>query len=120
MPGFADALRGDDRGLLELRPGITGAATLVFRAEQVMLARSYDSEAINRDVVWPLKVRINGAYHRHATRADDLRLLALTVRSRPHRLHELLSSWDPAVAAEVDEAFDRLGEPRLSSVRPPH
>ncbi len=31
VPGYADALQGDDRRVLALRPGITGPATLKYR-----------------------------------------------------------------------------------------
>ena len=38
VPGYADKLQGDDRRMLELRPGITGPATLKYRLEDEMIA----------------------------------------------------------------------------------
>ena len=38
VPGYADALEGDDREVLKLRPGITGPATLKYRLEDEMIA----------------------------------------------------------------------------------
>lgn len=38
VPGYADALTGDDREVLKLRPGITGLATLKYRLEDEMIA----------------------------------------------------------------------------------
>ena len=38
VPGYADKLQGDDRRVLELRPGITGPATLKYRLEDEMIA----------------------------------------------------------------------------------
>ena len=38
VPGYADQLEGDDRRVLELRPGITGPATLKYRLEDEMIA----------------------------------------------------------------------------------
>ncbi len=38
MPGYADKLTGDDRRVLELRPGITGPATLKYRLEDELLS----------------------------------------------------------------------------------
>ena len=38
VPGYADALVGDDRDVLKLRPGITGPATLKYRLEDEMIA----------------------------------------------------------------------------------
>ena len=38
VSGYADALKGEDRRVLELRPGITGPATLKYRLEDEMLS----------------------------------------------------------------------------------
>lgn len=38
VPGYADNLTGADRDLLNLRPGITGPATLKYRLEDEMIA----------------------------------------------------------------------------------
>ena len=38
VPGYADNLKGDDRDVLNLRPGITGPATLKYRLEDEMIA----------------------------------------------------------------------------------
>ena len=49
VPGYADQLQGDDRRVLELRPGITGPATLKYRLEDEYLAnaRTLVAELIN-------------------------------------------------------------------------
>lgn len=62
VPGFLDQLQGEDRILLQLRPGITGPATLKYRNEEEILAEVADPEAHNAHVIWPDKVRINKAY----------------------------------------------------------
>jgi len=62
VPGFMDRLEGEDRVLLQLRPGITGPATLKYRDEEEILARVADPEAYNANVIWPDKVRINRSY----------------------------------------------------------
>ena len=38
VPGYADQLKGDDRRVLKLRPGITGPATLKYRLEDEMIS----------------------------------------------------------------------------------
>ncbi len=38
VPGYADQLQGEDRRILELRPGITGPASLKYRREEEMIA----------------------------------------------------------------------------------
>ena len=62
VPGYADRLRGDDRRILELRPGITGLATLLFRDEERLLALAKNPQAFNDAVVYPEKVRLNREY----------------------------------------------------------
>ena len=71
MPGFLDALEGDDRVLLTLRPGITGPATIAFRNEDELLATVEDPEDYSDNVIWPEKVRINKQYvQNYSFRAD--------------------------------------------------
>jgi lipopolysaccharide/colanic/teichoic acid biosynthesis glycosyltransferase len=93
VPGFADQLVGDDRLLLEMRPGISGPATLLLREEETLLAQVRDPEAHTREVLWPFKVRVNLAYWRHATVLDDLRMILLTVREDSFRLNGMVQSW---------------------------
>jgi len=64
VPGFADTLRGEERAMLSIRPGITGPATLKYRNEEELLATREDPEAYNREIIWPDKVRINLEYIR--------------------------------------------------------
>ena len=39
VPGYADQLKGKDREVLKLRPGITGPASLKYRNEEDLLAK---------------------------------------------------------------------------------
>ncbi len=79
VPGFADALEGEERLLLSIRPGITGPATLKYRNEEDLLAGADDPEAYNREVIWPDKVRLNLSYIRDWRLMDDLRYIWRTV-----------------------------------------
>lgn len=98
VPGFADLLDGSDRVVLAVRPGITGPATLAFKDEETLLARTADPERFNTQVLFPAKVRMNRRYVENLSLAGDLRLLAATAfppLARPyvregHRLLERL------------------------------
>jgi lipopolysaccharide/colanic/teichoic acid biosynthesis glycosyltransferase len=79
VPGFADALTGDDRIILSLRPGITGPATLAFRDEESQLAAQSDPERFNREVIWPKKVLLNRAYIANYSLLGDIRYLWRTL-----------------------------------------
>lgn len=77
VPGYADALQGDARRLLELRPGITGPASCALRSEQELLAEAEDPEQYNDEVLWPAKVQLNLRYlDEYRFRLDLLLILA--------------------------------------------
>lgn len=93
VPGYADALEGDDREVLKLRPGITGPATLKYRLEDEMIAeyvakqqaagdsRPMQEIAIeyNDKVIYPDKVRLNCYYYRHYSFVKDIQMIFCTV-----------------------------------------
>ena len=80
VPGYADALKGEARQLLSLRPGITGPATLKYRNEEEILARVPDPQRYNDAVIWPDKVRINLDYLHRSSIRTDIRCLVMTLR----------------------------------------
>ncbi|WP_026279624.1 sugar transferase [Thioalkalivibrio sp. ALgr3] len=79
VPGFADALEGEDRLILTVRPGITGPATLKYRDEESMLDSVEDPAAYNREVIFPDKVRINREYVQNWSLRKDLGYIWRTV-----------------------------------------
>ncbi len=79
VPGYADALQGDDREMLSLRPGITGPASLKYRNEEEILAAVPDPQRYNDEVLFPDKVRINRYYLHHYSFWMDLRIILATV-----------------------------------------
>lgn len=81
VPGYADGLQGDDRRVLELRPGITGPATLAYRNEEEILAQVEDPVRYNDEVIWPEKVRLNLEYLATASLGKDLGYVWRTIRS---------------------------------------
>jgi lipopolysaccharide/colanic/teichoic acid biosynthesis glycosyltransferase len=79
IPGLADALEGDDRCILSLRPGITGPATLKYRDEEWLLAKAKNPVSYMLDQLFPDKVRINVEYAKHYKLRDDFRWLLHTL-----------------------------------------
>ena len=93
VPGYADKLQGDDRDVLNLRPGITGPATLKYRLEDEMISeyvakkqaegdtRSMQEIATeyNDNVIYPDKVRLNCYYYRHYSFWKDIEMIFATV-----------------------------------------
>lgn len=98
VPGYADKLEGDDRVILNLRPGITGPATLKYRAEEEMIAEFVrmvrDGEEMpelsamsdeevatwyNDNVIYPDKVRLNRYYYQNYSFIKDIQMIFATV-----------------------------------------
>ena len=79
VPGYADQLVGDDRRLLQLRPGITGPASIKYRNEEELLSRQPNPKAYNDEVIWPDKVRINLDYLDHWSFLGDIKLIFKTI-----------------------------------------
>ena len=106
VPGYADKLEGPDRDVLQLRPGITGPATLKYRVEDEMIAefvkevkagkneqvktfadapdftKMTDQEIAvwyNDNVIYPDKVRLNCYYYRNYSFIKDIEMIFATV-----------------------------------------
>lgn len=96
VAGFADALEGDDRQILEVRPGITGPASLLFSDEELVLAGVDDPDVFNAEILYPLKTAINRAWMDHGSLASDIRILVWTVKSpAAGELEALIHRWAP-------------------------
>ena len=79
VPGYADKLEGDDRRVLQLRPGITGPASLKYRDEEILLASQANPQEFNDKVIYPDKVRINLYYLDHYSFLADIKMIFATV-----------------------------------------
>lgn len=106
VPGYADKLRGTDRDVLKLRPGITGPATLKYRVEDEMIAefvkevKAGKNEKVkafadtpdftqmsnqeiavwyNDHIIYPDKVRLNCYYYRNYSFIKDIQMIFATV-----------------------------------------
>ena len=79
VPGYADQLQGEDREILQLRPGITGPASMKYRNEEELLAKQFDPVRYNDEVIYPDKVRINRYYLHHYSFIKDIQMIIYTV-----------------------------------------
>ena len=79
VKGYADNLTGNDRLVLNLKPGITGPATLKYANEEDILASVDNPVRYNNEVIFPDKVRINLLYLNSISLFTDLKLIINTV-----------------------------------------
>ncbi|MEO5788034.1 sugar transferase [Gelidibacter sp.] len=81
VAGFADALEGDDRIILKVKPGITGPATLKYKDEELILAQQSDPECYNRTIIWTDKVEINKIYVQNWSFSLDLQFILKSIKN---------------------------------------
>lgn len=79
VPGYADQLIGEKKRILELRPGITGPATMKYRNEEELLAQVEDPQEYNDMVIYPDKVRLNLYYLHHYSFIKDIQMIICTI-----------------------------------------
>ncbi len=79
VKGYADKLEGEDRKILELRPGITGPASLKYINEEEILARVSNPQQYNDEVIFPDKVKINLDYYYNRSFWGDIRIILNTI-----------------------------------------
>jgi lipopolysaccharide/colanic/teichoic acid biosynthesis glycosyltransferase len=79
VPGYADKLVGEDRNILELRPGITGPASLKYSNEEEILGKQKNPKAYNDEVIYPDKVRINLEYYNNQSIWLDIKIIFATI-----------------------------------------
>lgn len=79
VPGYADELKGNQRKILKIRPGITGPATLEYKNEEEILEKKSNPEKYNREVIYPHKVSINLRYINNYSFIDDIKYILLTI-----------------------------------------
>ncbi len=78
ISGYADKLTGDDRLVLQVRPGVTGVASLKYRNEEQILQLQPNPLDYNDTIIWPDKVRINKWYVQNQSFLLDVKILFFT------------------------------------------
>ncbi|MDT7833441.1 sugar transferase [Flavobacteriaceae bacterium S356] len=77
IKGYADKLKGEDRIILSVKPGITGPASLEYRNEENMLKDA--SLHIDQAFLWKKKVEINKRYIREYSLGKDIGYMLKTI-----------------------------------------
>ena len=79
VPGYADLLKGNDRNILKLRPGITSLASIKYSNEEQLLMVQKDPIAYNNDVIFPDKVKMNLNYYENNNIWIDIKIIFATL-----------------------------------------
>jgi lipopolysaccharide/colanic/teichoic acid biosynthesis glycosyltransferase len=76
---FADLLEGEDRKILELKPGLTSMASIEYANEEQILSEKANPLQYNKEVIYPHKVQMNLWYYHHQSFLLDVRILMKTL-----------------------------------------
>jgi lipopolysaccharide/colanic/teichoic acid biosynthesis glycosyltransferase len=79
VPGYADRLAGEERNILDLKPGITGPASVKYANEELILAQVENPEHYNDTIIYPDKVKINLDYYYNWSLRLDLLIIYKTI-----------------------------------------
>ncbi len=79
VPGYADQLQGDDRLILNLRPGLTCEASLKYAHEEEFLAEQANPVWYNDTVIFPDKVKMNLEYLQKHSVWGDIKIIMKTM-----------------------------------------
>jgi lipopolysaccharide/colanic/teichoic acid biosynthesis glycosyltransferase len=86
---YVELFRADYAEILEARPGLTDLASIKYRDEAALLARSSDPEAEYVQRILPDKIRLGQEYVRRSSIMFDIRLIAATLlRLALHQPHQ--------------------------------
>lgn len=79
VPGYYDLLKGENRKLLQLKPGLCSRAALKYRNEEYLLAQQPDPLRYNDEIIFPDKIKMNLEYYHHQSLKEDIRIMWRTV-----------------------------------------
>lgn len=79
IEGYYDKLTGEERKILELKPGLTSEASIIYRNEEELLAKQNNPLKYNDEVLFPEKIRLNLDYYYNRSIFLDLKIILRTL-----------------------------------------
>ena len=79
LSGYYDLLEGENRKILELKPGLTSLAALKYYNEEEVLKQQKDPLRFNDQVIFPDKVQLNLHYYYHRSFWGDIKIIVKSV-----------------------------------------
>lgn len=79
VEGYYDRLVGEERMVLQLKPGLTSEASIKYRNEGCLLAQQKDPRKYNDEVLFPDKVKLNLEYLEKMSLKEDLWIVSRTI-----------------------------------------
>ncbi len=80
VPGYYDKLEGEYAKILELKPGLTSEAAILYKNENLLLQNQINSKAFNDQIIFPDKVKLNLNYYYTRNFLVDLQIMLKTLK----------------------------------------
>ena len=75
ISGYYDTLEGEDRKILELKPGLTSLASIKYANEDDVLSKQNNPLEYNDTIIFPDKVKMNLEYYYTNTIYGDIKII---------------------------------------------
>jgi lipopolysaccharide/colanic/teichoic acid biosynthesis glycosyltransferase len=79
LPGYYDLLEGENRKILELKPGLTSPAALKYSNEEKLLEKQELPLLFNNNAIFPDKIQLNLDYYYHRSLWGDMTITLKTI-----------------------------------------
>lgn len=79
IAGYYDLLEGENRKILELKPGLTSLASIKYANEEEILETQENPLLYNDTIIFPDKVQMNLDYYYHHSFLGDIKIIVKTV-----------------------------------------
>ena len=79
VPGYYDVLVGENRKIVDLKPGLTSEAAIKYFDEEAILATKSNPLEYNNTVIFPDKIRLNLDYYYHHSLWVDFKIIWKTI-----------------------------------------
>lgn len=79
IPGYYDKLEGENRKILELKPGITSLASIKYSNEEEILSSQQNPLKYNDEIIFPDKIRLNLEYYYKRSLWLDIKIILKTI-----------------------------------------
>jgi lipopolysaccharide/colanic/teichoic acid biosynthesis glycosyltransferase len=103
-----DLYTAEERGLLEVRPGITDFSSIVFSDEGDILEGSEDPDLKYNQVIRPWKSRLGLVYVKNSSLVTDVKIILITIVAIVNRPKALKLLQGVLVAAGVEDKLIKV------------
>lgn len=79
ISGYYDKLEGENKKILELKPGLTSEASIKYANEEELLNQQENPLKYNDEVIFPDKVKMNLEYYYKQSILVDLQIIIKTI-----------------------------------------